>query len=139
MLKKTAITFSLLIGLPFLLNTTMAADIKRPMSRVGGSAVKMVSPTGVIIPCPNKLHGVNVSIESQYSAPSGWAADGDSHTGYQGQTLIISFHQVLSGKLFCVYGQTSLPSSYRITNISKAIPAGTTCTATAGYKFSCKK
>lgn len=114
-----------------------AAEMSSPMPRMKSPTGTQLTPTAAIIPCPSKLHNVNLSIESQYIAPSGWTA-GMTPTGYQGQTLVISLHKVVSGKLYCTYAQTSLPSSYRLTTVSKPVPTGKSCTAIAGFKFSCQ-
>lgn len=138
--RKIATTLSLITGIFFAFSTTMAAEqAKRPSARIGTSAQKLGAPTGVIIPCPSKLHGVKVEITTQYTAPSGWTQDWDKYTGYSGQTLVVESHSVSSGKLFCVYAKNTSPMNYRLTHIYKTIPAGTTCTAVSGYKFSCKK
>jgi hypothetical protein len=78
-----------------------------------------------------------LSIDAQYTAPSGWAAK-TFPTGYNSQTLVPSMHSVSGGKMHCTYAQTSLPSSYRLTTVSKPVPSGKSCTAITGYKFSCQ-
>lgn len=122
--------------LALLCNASLAADIQQPMPRLGTSVQKL-SPSAALIACPDKIHGVSLSIDAQYNAPSGWAPK-LAPTGYQSQTLVISLHQVLSGKLYCSYAKTSLPTNLRLTSISKNVPAGKTCTAVSGFKFECK-
>ena len=137
MINKTLLITSFVLGVAFVCTLSNAAELKSPMSRMKRPTVTQSSPTAAIIPCPSKLYNVNLSINTQYSAPSGWTAK-TTPTGFQGQTLVISLHQVLSGKLNCTYAQTSLPSSYRLTTVSKPVPAGKNCTAIADFKFSCQ-
>lgn len=137
MFKKFFLPLSLVLGTTLVCSTGNAAELQSPVTRMKTPSGIKSAPTAVIIPCPSKLNGVNLSITAQYSAPSGWTGK-MTPTGYQGQTLTISMHQVLGGKMNCTYAQTSLPSSYRLTTVSKPIPAGKTCTAVAGFKFSCQ-
>ncbi len=101
-------------------------------------------PTGggtlapLIIECPQELHVTNVSIDSTAAVPSGWQQKGYA-TGYQSLTLVRHTpHSVLSGKLWCSYAKSSLPTSLTITGISMPVPAGRTCTPITGHKFSCQ-
>ena len=137
MFKKLFLPLSLVLGASLVCSTGYAAELQSPATRIKSPTGIKAAPTAVIIPCPDKLYGVNLSINAQYSAPSGWGAK-PTPTGYQNQTLVPSLHQVLGGKMTCTYAQTSLPSSYRLTYVSKPVPAGKTCTAIAGFKFSCQ-
>lgn len=136
MSRKYLVVSPWLWALLLLGNTSLAADIQQPMPRLGTSVQKL-SPSAALIACPDKIHGVNLSADAQYNAPSGWAPK-LTPTGYQGLTLVISLHQVLGGKLYCSYAKSSLPTSLRLTSISKNVPAGKTCTAVSGFKFECK-
>jgi len=137
MINRILLTASFVLGATFVSTLSHAAELKSPVMRMKSPAVTKSSPTAAIIPCPSKLYNVHLSINSQYSAPSGWTAK-TTPTGFQGQTLVISLHKVLSGKLHCTYAQSSLPSSYRLTTVSKPVPAGKSCTEIAGFKFSCQ-
>lgn len=137
MMNKLFVTASIILGATFITGLGHAAELKQPVPRMTSPDISKSSPTAAIIPCPSKLHGVNLSINAQYSAPSGWAAK-TTPTGYNNQTLVINFHQVLSGKMHCSYAKNSLPGSYRVTLVSKPVPAGKSCTAISGYKFSCQ-
>ena len=137
MMNKALLTAIIMMGATFITAQSHAVELKQPMPRVKSPSVSKSSPTAAIIPCPSKLHGGNLSITAQYSAPSGWAAK-TTPTGYSGQTLVVNLHQVMSGKMHCSYGKTSMSGSNRYTTVSKPVPAGKSCTAISGYKFSCQ-
>lgn len=101
--------------------------------------VKGATLAATIIECPDKLEGVNVSIESQMSPPSGWTAK-NTPTGYSSITLVRSYHSVSpsTGQLWCTYAKSSLQTSLRMTSIYIEAPENRTCTAVEDFKFSCK-
>lgn len=137
MINRAFAIASIVMGIVFMSTLSHAIELKSPSPRMTSPGVNKAKPMAVIIGCPSKLHNVNLSVNAQYSAPSGWIAK-TTPTGYQAQTLTVNLHQVLSGKLNCSYGKSSLPGSYRFTTVSKTVPAGKNCTAISGYKFSCQ-
>lgn len=131
------VTAAVVIGAFLVSSQGFGAEQKTPMTRMTSPSAARLSPKAAIIPCPSELQNVQLSINAQYSAPSGWTAK-TTPTGYQGQTLVISLHQVLGGKLSCSYGKNGSPSGYRLTTVTKPVPAGKTCTAIDGFRFSCQ-
>ncbi len=138
---KLFLAFAVLLTALFVFSLGVAEAAEQ--GRRSPTIMKKV-PTGggtlapLIIECPQDLHVTNVNIDSTAAAPSGWQPKGYP-TGYQSLTLVRhSPHSVLSGKLWCSYAKSSLPTSLTITGISKPVPAGRTCTPITGYKFSCQ-
>ena len=128
------VTIAVIVGGVLVCTQSFGAEqMKRTISPI----TTKLSPKAAIISCPSKIYNVDLSINSQYTAPSGWTAK-TTPTGYQGQTLVISMHQVLGGNLSCTYSKTSLSESYNLTTVSKPVPAGKSCTAIDGFKFSCQ-
>jgi hypothetical protein len=137
MSNKIWLTVAFALGSTFVCGSGNAAELNQPVTRMKSPSGIHSSPTAAIIPCPDKLTNVNVSIDSQYSAPGGWTPK-SFPTGYQSQTLVVSYHSVMNNQLYCTYAQTSLPSSYRLTTINKPVPAGKSCSVIEGFKFSCQ-
>ena len=134
MKSSKLVTIAVIVGCVLVSTQSFGAE---QMKRMINPGTTKLSPKAAIIPCPSKIYNVDLSINSQYTAPSGWTAK-TTPTGYQGQTLVISMHQVLGNKLSCTYSKTSLSESYNLTTVSKPVPAGKSCTAIDGFKFSCQ-
>lgn len=87
--------------------------------------------------CPMTLSGVHVTIESSFSPPGGWTPK-NIPTTYSSLTLTRSHHAVVGTNLWCTYAGSAQPGALRTTSMSRPAPAGKTCTADAGFRFTCK-
>ena len=87
--------------------------------------------------CPANLTGVHVSIESSFTAPSGWTPK-NNPTIYNSLSMTRVQHAVAGNRLWCTYAGNSLPGTLRTTSMSRPVPTGKTCTADAGFRFTCR-
>ncbi len=107
-----------------------------PPLRMSPEQLTPTGPAPLLIACPEKLEGVHLSIDKQYTPPAGWSPLGYP-TGYSSVTLKRYAHSVAGGKLNCSYGYSGLPTSLNLETISQPAPAGRNCTAVANFTFEC--
>jgi len=99
--------------------------------------LQMKTPGDVIYECPPNITGVHVTIESSFNAPAGWTPK-NNPTIYNSLSLTRVQHAVAANRLWCTYAGNSLPGTLRTTSMSRPAPTGKTCTADAGFRFTCK-